>query len=351
MNDPTARPSVVTRHRITRTQACTMLAGAAVLGRMLEPTAAAASAQDLPTLACGLIGKTASQWPWYVGDQLGFFKKHGVGVQLIVVGSVASCAQQLTAGALNVGEVSSTQVVEAVKGGAQLKYVVNGIENPPYWLVAKREIRSIGQLKGKTIIIGGVNDITHLFLDAMMTPSGLRPDDYTLTYAGATNVRYAALLSGSVDAALLFPPYSFIAEGQGYANLGNSLTYFGSFPFIGATAGMPWAETHPAAMLAFVKGYLESVRWLNDQRNKAEAVKILASQTNIDAAIAAKSYDALFTQLHAFSLTGVTRAQEMAKVVSSLIKLKQIDPPAPPPEQFFDNRFVERAIADLKRER
>jgi ABC-type nitrate/sulfonate/bicarbonate transport system substrate-binding protein len=104
-------------------------------------------------------------------------------------------------------------------------------------------------------------------------------------------------------------------------------------------------------MLAFVKGYLESVRWLNDQRNKAEAVRILASQTNIDPAIAAKTYDALFTQLHAFSFTGITGAQEMTKVVSSLIKLKQIDPPGPPAEQFFDNRFVERAIADLKRGR
>lgn len=156
---------------------------------------------------------------------------------------------------------------------------------------------------------------------------------------------------GSVDAALLLPPYSFLAEGQGYANLGAALKYFGAFPFTGVTANMQWADTHAPSMVAFAKAFIESLRWLNNPANKAEAVRILISATNTDTATAAKSYDALVTQLHAFSSTGMVDGKGMTRVISSLVQLKQIEAPAPPAAQFFDNRFVQQATAELNQRR
>jgi NitT/TauT family transport system substrate-binding protein len=331
---------------LTRAQACATLASAAALGSSFRPVAA--GAQQPQTIVCGQVGKAAGQWPWYVGEQLGFFKKYGVTLSPVVVDSVAASAQQLASGSLNVGEISAIEAVEAIKGGAPIKYILNEVVTPPFWLIAKSEIRSIGALTGKTIIIGGVNDITHLCLDAMLKPFGLRPDDYTLTFAGATNTRYAALRSGSVDATLLLPPFSFIAEGQGYSNLGTVLKYFGSFPFTGVAANTQWAQAHRPALVAFAKGFLESLRWLNNPANKAQAVGVLVAASNADPANAEKTYDALVTQLHAFSTTGIASTNDMTKVVSSLVQLKQIEPPLPPAAQFSDNTFIQQATAALK---
>lgn len=330
-------------HTISRGTACAAVGGALLAAARPERL----SAQPLQSVAVGLIGRTASQWPWYIGDQLGYFKKYGVATSLIVVDSVASCAQQLTAGSLNVGELSSTQVVEAAKGGAPIKYVINDIVTPPYWLIAKSNVRSIADLKGKTIIIGGVNDITHIFLDAMTKAAGLRPDDYTLTFAGATNVRYAALKSGSVDAAILLPPFSFVALSDGYVDLGSVLKYFGAFPFVGIGANTNWAQSHQTTLVALTKGFLESLRWLNDPRNRSRAVALLMSTTNIDATNAGKTYDALITQLHSFSRSGLTSIDDFNKVVAALVSLKQIEPPPPVATQFYDNRYVQQATAQL----
>src|SRR5579875_2468935 len=155
-----------------------------------------AQAQQLQTIDVGLTAKTATDWPLYVADALGFFKRYGVAPNFIVVGSAAGNAQQLAA-------------------GSPITYAVNQVVTPPYTLVGKKEIKTPAGLKGKMIIIGGVNDITHIFLDALLKPAGLKPDDYTLTYAGGTNERYAALKSGSVDAAILFPPLNFRALSEG----------------------------------------------------------------------------------------------------------------------------------------
>jgi NitT/TauT family transport system substrate-binding protein len=308
-------------------------------------------AQQLQPLDVGLTAKTATDWPLFVADSLGFFKKYGVSPSFIVVGSAAGNAQQLAAGSLGIGETSSTQIIEAINGGAPITYAVNQVTTPPYSLMAKPGIKSYAGLRGKMIIIGGVTDITHVFLDAMLKPSGLKPDDYTLTYAGATNQRYAALKSGSVDAAILFPPFDFLAESEGYSNLGNVQKVLPSFPFDGFAVNVPWAQAHAALLVAFLKGYLEAVRWLYDPAHKAQAVSILAAATNTTPENGAKAYDEFFVQLGAFSKDGRSRPQDFQKVIGALAQLKVLEPPLPSPAKFYDNRYIDQANAELARGR
>lgn len=299
----------------------------------------------------GLTAKTATDWPLYVSDALGFFKRYGVNPNFIVVGSAAANAQQLAAGSLPIGETSSTQIVEAVQGGAPITYAVNQVVTPPYSMMAKKEIKTLAQLKGKLIIIGGVNDITHVFLDAMLKPTGLKPDDYTLTYAGGTNERYAALKSGSVDAAMLFPPLDFLAASEGYSNLGNVQSVLPSFPFDGFAVNTKWAETHSAILVGFLKGYLQGLRWLYNPANKAQAVQILAQATNTNPDNGAKSYDEFFVRLNAFSRDGRSSPADFQKVLNALAAMKVLDAPLPPPTKFYDNKYVDRANAELTRGR
>jgi hypothetical protein len=56
------------------------------------------------SISFGIIGKTSTQWPWHVADKIGLYKKRGLTVSLVTLGSAASTAQQLAAGSLNVSE-------------------------------------------------------------------------------------------------------------------------------------------------------------------------------------------------------------------------------------------------------
>ena len=99
------------------------------------------------------------------------------------------------------------------------------IQAPPYALLAKPAIKSIEDLKGKTIIIGGAKDVTRIFTERMLAPNGLKSGDYDYVFAGATSARFSALQSGAVDAAILTVPFNFYAESAGYTNLGFTFDY------------------------------------------------------------------------------------------------------------------------------
>jgi ABC-type nitrate/sulfonate/bicarbonate transport system substrate-binding protein len=317
------------------------LAAAALPRRVLAQTAPR-------SIAVALTSKTASDWAVYVADEVGFFAQNGIKPDLIVVGSSAGGAQQLTAGSVDIGEVSTTQVIEAILGGAPITAIINRTNNAPYAILGKKGLTSIAQLKGKTIIVGGPNDITLVFMNTVLAAYKLKQDDVIYTFAGGTSERFAALLSGTVDAAILLPPFSFRAEGAGYPVLDNVKKYFPTFPFDTFCARTDYAKKNPDLLTAYTKSILQGVNWLYNPANRAKAVDILARNTNSPLEDANKTYDFFITEMKYYNRTGVMTNDDLAAVFSALLKTNQIKPPAPDPTRFYDNTFVNRANAELR---
>jgi NitT/TauT family transport system substrate-binding protein len=173
----------------------------------------------LKPVTIGLVSKTMTDWPLFIAEAQGYLKANGLAAEIVVTGSAATAAQQLVAGSLDIAENSTSQTLEAFVGGAPITIIMARSTSVPYTILGRKGITSIAQLRGKQMIIGGPNDITHIYMDTILQKAGLQPSDVTYTYAGGTPDRFAALLSGSVDAAILYPPFSFRAEGLGYPAL------------------------------------------------------------------------------------------------------------------------------------
>jgi NitT/TauT family transport system substrate-binding protein len=323
---------------------------AAAFVALAGASACAQTSASLREVSFGITPPTAVTWPIYVGDDLGFYKRYGLSPELIVVGSAAAGAQQMAAGEIDLSIMSSTQLVEAVQGGADIEYFCNSLGTPPYTLVGQKQITKYADLKGKLIIVGGVNDITRVFADKMLAKAGLKPGDYDYTYAGTTPDRYAALRSGSVAAAILFPPFDFRAEADGYPVIGTLAQAIPEFPFLGLAVRRAFARSNPGVVVAYAKGYLRAARWLTDPANRDAATAILVKHTNGSPDDARKTYDELIVRDKVFPTTGVMSQASIGVVISSLVGLGVVKAPAPPAEKFFDNSFVRQALAELARE-
>ncbi len=313
-------------------------------------SAAAQTAAPLREISFGITPPTAVTWPIYVGEDLGFYKRYGLSPQQIVVGSAAAGAQQMAAGEIDLSIMSSTQLVEAVQGGADIEYFCNSLGTPPYTIVGQKNVTTYADLKGKLIIVGGVNDITRVFADRMLAKAGLKPGDYDYTYAGTTPDRYAALRSGSVAAAILFPPFDFRAEADGYPVIGTLAQAIPQFPFLGLAVRRAYARSNPNVVVAYAKGYLRAARWLNEPANREQAIATLVKHTSGDPNDARKTYDELILRDKVFPTTGLLTAPSLGVVISALVGLGVVKPPAPAPEKFFDNAYVRQALAELARE-
>lgn len=319
------------------------LAWALILGL---PSAAAAQ-PTLRTVAVGVTSRTANDWASYVADRYGFFAANGIKPEMYVVGVNAGVAQQLTGGAFDIAEVTTTQMVLAVEGGAPIVSIENSGSGVPYLLIAKKGYTSVAQLKGKLISIGGPKDITRPFMDTIMAHAGLKPDDWTYTFAGASSDRFAALVAGAIDATLLAPPFSFRAISQGFPVLDEVPKYFPDFPYITWAVRPAWAKDHADVVVAFVKAELEAARWLNDPANRRKAIALLMEETNSTESDAGKSYDVFVRRQRYFSNDGTFAPASFARVVQAMIGAGMLAPPAPPAAKFYDNTYARQADAQL----
>ena len=105
-------------------------------------------------------------------------------------------------------------------------------------------IKTLPDLKGKTISIGGAKDITRIYVERMLAPSGIKPGEFDMVFAGATSARAAALASGAVDAAILLPPFNFQAVAHGFNELGRTIDFAPELPFSGTVVDVAWAKGH-----------------------------------------------------------------------------------------------------------
>ena len=311
---------------------------AAILGVL---AASPQPAQAETKIIEGFVSNGALQWPEYIANEFGWFKENGVSVDMVVVGPGA--AQQVAAGSLNIGYSGFPDFIRATNQGAPVKIVINAVDQPPYAVYAKPAIKKIADLKGKTVSIGGIKDVTLIYMEAFIGSAGLKSGDIDWVYAKATQDRLAALLSGGADAAILYPPATFRAAAAGYTDLGDIETYLKDFPFTVWAANTDWAAKNRDVLLGYIKAYSRAVAWLYDPKNKDQAVDILVKYSKQDRKDSADTYDYFVNKLHAFSANGKLSAASYKRMTDALVSWGDLKQPVPPMSKFFDFSFVDAA--------
>jgi ABC-type nitrate/sulfonate/bicarbonate transport system substrate-binding protein len=281
--------------------------------------ASAPAALAADTVSVGSVDATsANLWPLQIAIKNGYFDAAGIKIDLVFAQSNASVIQQLAAGSYSVApSAGMVDPIRAIDKGAPVALVRIVIQAPPYALLAKPEIKKMEDLRGKTIIIGGAEDITRIFTERMLEPHGLKSGDYDYVFAGATSARFAALKSGAVDAALLTVPFNFFAETAGYTNLGFTFDVLPDMPFAGMAVNRPWAETHTGVLKRFLDAYTKGVAWFDDPKNREAAVRLQMDISKIQQDDVEKAY-AFLRDKNLFEPTGEISKRKVGTVIDAL---------------------------------
>jgi ABC-type nitrate/sulfonate/bicarbonate transport system substrate-binding protein len=173
----------------------------------------------------GVTSATGFNLAHFVAIEKKYYETEKLKVDMIVAGAAVGVLQQLAAGSLNMAQAATDQSLRAILRGAPIKIVAGAASNAPFRVVAAKTIKSWSELKGKTISVGGLTDVTLYFLRVMARKNSLADQDYDLLFAGGTPARFAQLVSGAVAAAMLTNPVDFSALEQGYVDLGSVPQY------------------------------------------------------------------------------------------------------------------------------
>jgi NitT/TauT family transport system substrate-binding protein len=279
------------------------------------------------TVVVGTVGSaSANLWPVFIGLNKGMFAEKDIKVDLVYMQSSAAIVAQLTAGSLEV--TMSTGLVDpirAVEKGSPIAIVRFESQSPPYALVAKPNIKNLRDLKGKLISIGGAKDITRIYVERMLAPSGIKTGEFDMVFAGATAARAAALQSGAVDAAILLPPSNFQAVANGFNELGLAADFTPELPFSGTVVNVPWASAHKAILLRLLDAHTRAIAWFEDDRNRTEAVAMMVKASGLKADEVEKAYD-FYRQGNFFDPSGRVSIRRLNALIGALESLGDLPP-------------------------
>jgi NitT/TauT family transport system substrate-binding protein len=299
--------------------------GRGVLGIVFATLISVAPVRALDTVTIGTVGSpSANLWPVFIGIDKGFFNAENVKADVVYIQSSASVIQQLSAGSLDMSmSTGLVDPIRAIDQGAAIALARFEVQAPPYALLAKSSIKSLKELKGKVISVGGPKDITRIYVERMLAPQGLKTGDYDFVYAGATSARAQALLGGAVDAAILLPPSNFQLQNAGYNDLGLAMQFAPELAFSGTVVNKAWAARNANLLKGVLEAQSKSIEYLYDAKNRAEVVRILVAVSGQKPDDVEKSYD-FFNNNNFFDRSGKISRLKMNALVDTLVSLGDV---------------------------
>lgn len=219
----------------------------------------------------------------------GFFKDETIESEIIRMNPNVAITALATA------DVDYCQLFGAVVGGAiaglPVRIVAGFLDNWPMTLIAQPELKSLKELKGKTLGISSFGATPDVGARMMLKQAGVDPEkDIKVLALGSDAARITALKQRVVDVIVISPPADSQMEKQGYQILARAYELF-TFPYLGLATHTRKLKERPEEIRKVIKATIRANRFIRD--NREEAVRILIDWGKVERDYAYASYDAL----------------------------------------------------------
>lgn len=308
-----------------------------VLGAICPESQAASTANKL---AIGHVLLNARAAPLWVAKEQGFFAKHGLNVEIILVRGSPILAAAMSSGDIEMGFTGGTAVMGAAVGGADLKLLANFTGRLTQDLIVRPGIRTPQDLRGKKLGIVSIGGTTWMVAILGLEHLGLEPgrDKINLMPLGDQTVLAQALLAGTIDATILDGVYSRRLQGQGsliLAEFGKSNIPLAS---VGVVARAAVIEKKPLVIESALKALLEANAYVLNPANKAITLGVLQRRLKIGESEAEEGFQDMLLGLERKpypSLEGMRNIQRLMKVRNPKAESVRV-------EDLVDQRFLKK---------
>jgi len=213
--------------------------------------------------------------PYFIAQQQGYFAAEGLHVDFTFAGGgIATPA--LIAGSIQ-ASASGAAALSAILHDADLRIVAVFDDTPAYQLWANNDIRTLDDLKGKTIGIATRGDTFEVSTRIMLQAAGFPPDAVGYTPLGPGASAGAAFAGGGVPAVVL--ARGAVRELQGQGQLKNAhllLDYFGKLkmPMDSLAVSQKLIVETPDLARRMLRAIVKGARYM--LANKSQTVAIIA---------------------------------------------------------------------------
>ena len=274
-------------------------------------------AQNLEKVRIGMPSLSLSFVAPQAAYAKGFFRDEGIDAEIIRIATTVGLV------AVTTKEIGYTTAVgAALRAGVKglpMKIVTYFNGRPLHVLVAKREFKSVAELRGKIIGFAGYGDSTEFMLRAMLSQAGMGIEkDVQAFQVSGSGQRLQALLSGKLDAAVVPPPFNFEAESKGFVRLMAVADVFET-SVSGLALHNDTLREKPAQVKKMLRALLKAQNFI--RTNKTDSVRVIADWLKLEPAIAQASYD---IYVKGMSLNGIVGERVLESDIERARKDQQV---------------------------
>jgi NitT/TauT family transport system substrate-binding protein len=298
-------------------------------------------AQATP-LTLGVTTRTGTTGlPFVVAEEKGFFKNEGLNTVVVVMQNQVVVNGVVTRNVDYGGTFSN--FIGAALSGLPVRIVMAVMDGSDHYLITAPNIKRVEDLKGKKFGISSFGGTPHSEAIMVLRKYGMNPEkDVIFLQIGGSSSRYAALDSGSIDAAMLTPPFNKLAGKRGFNEI-LSFNDIMNIPLGGLAVHTQKMKEKPDEIVKMIKALLKSIEYIRDR--KSEILAIMETKWGIKEAEIRESIYRDIVGL--YSRTGIGTDETMKNVVQLVRDTRKFKDNLGMSD-IVDWSFAKKAQAELK---
>jgi len=300
------------------------------------PAAAASAAPAAPiAMKASYSAFSMSQEPIAIAKQAGYFEEEGLDVEVVSIRSSAQNAAALLSGEVDVSTIGGVGPVRARLGGSDLLFIAGSKNYFAGSIVARPDITTPADLRGKRIGITAPGGNTDLMARSVLPKFGLEAGrDVVLFATGSDPETVAALVASGIEAGSMTPPADDRARNAGFPTLIDVTAQ--RIPYPAAALGTTGATiaSRGDALERYIRAYAKAIARYRSDKDFALQVAVDFLRSD-DRAANSEAYDI------ELALMQPDMDLPLAAIQGTLDLIKADDPRAAEahPEDFVDLRI------------
>jgi ABC-type nitrate/sulfonate/bicarbonate transport system substrate-binding protein len=292
-------------------------------------------------------------WGIYVAQHNGLFARNGLRVTVQETPNSVAQMTALSSGACDIAMTAVDNIVAYVEGQGEAPigpqpefFAFLGSDTGFLSLVAGNGVKSIGDLRGKTLSVDAMTTGYAFALFEILRRNGLAPGDYNVVKVGGMVQRWEALRDGRQDATILSTPYNILARAAGLTQLARNVAVLGRYQGNVGAARRSWAHANKDAVIGYIRAYVAAIDWLYDRANRDDAIAILRKQLpHMTLELAGQTYDELLDPGDGFFRNGRVDVEGLRTVLELRSRYAKPAKQLGDPEKYFDDAYQQAALS------
>lgn len=212
-------------------------------------------------LRVAIVSRTVFYVPLWLAQDKGYLKDEGINATVEIFDNAEKIMQDLRSGRSQIAITTPESVVVDAYRGGSLRIIAANAERLPHFIIAKPQIKTLGELRGARFGVLSLNEGTTYLVHRLASAIGLKPGEYEVMAVGGAPTRWRLLQEGKIDAGLQPFPLSYEADAAGFTNFGPISRYVSDYLFTAVGVDTKWAQQNRP----LVQGFLRALRRGQDE--------------------------------------------------------------------------------------